>query len=130
MIACNTSIDVVRRFMDHVWGESRFDLLPDLIAPDYVAHLPIGDHYGPDGVRIDIAGYRAAIPDLSVEIEELLRAGNTVVRRFTLRGTQRGYLLGRDGQDRPVRLAGIALDRLESGKLIESWVVISLLGVV
>ena len=130
MNTCDTSIEVVRRLMDQVWGEGRFDLLPDLIAPDYVAHLPIGDHYGPDGVRIDIAGYRAAIPDLAVKIEELIRAGNTVVRRFTLQGTQRGYLLGRDGHDRPVRLAGIGLDRLESGKLIESWVVISLLGVV
>ena len=39
MIADDTELEVVRRLMQQVWGEGRFDLLPDLVAPDYVAHL-------------------------------------------------------------------------------------------
>lgn len=53
-----------------------------------------------------------------------------VVRRFTLRGIHRAHLLGRDATDRPLRRAGIAIDRLAGGLFVESWVVISWLGVV
>ena len=125
MITCDTDVEVVRRLMEQVWGEGRFDLLPDLIAPDYVAHLPIGDHYGPEGVRIDIAGYRAAIPDMTVSLEDIFAVGDLVVRRYVLGGTRRGTTDGCSEPGRSVRLPGIAVDRVVAGKLVESWVVVA-----
>lgn len=125
MITGDTDVAVVHRLMEQVWGEGRFDLLPDLIAPDYVAHLPIGDHYGPEGVRIDIAGYRAAIPDLAVTLEEVFAVGDLVVRRFVLRGTGRGATDCCPERRRSVRLPGIAVDRVVAGRLVESWVVVA-----
>jgi len=124
MIACEMDVKVVRQLMMQVWGESRFDLLPDLIAPDYVAHLPIGDHYGPEGVRIDIAGYRAVIQDLAVTVEEVFAAGERVVRRFVLGGTRRGSA-GGCPERRSVHLPGVAIDRVVAGRLVESWVVVA-----
>src|SRR5215216_5046299 len=111
MIANDTNVNVVRRLMEQVWGEGRFDLLQDLIAPDFVAHLPIGDHYGPDGVRIDIAGYRAVIQDLAVTVEEVFAAGERVVRRCVLGGTRRGSA-GGCPERRSVHLPGVAIDRV------------------
>ena len=125
MIAYETNAEVVRRLMELVWGESRFDLLPDLVAPEYVAHLPIGDHYGLEGVRIDIAGYRTAIPDLSVALEDIFGAGDLVVRRFVLRGTGRGATDCCPERRRSVRLPGIAVDGVVAGRLVESWVVVA-----
>jgi predicted ester cyclase len=125
MIACDTDVAVVRRLMEQVWGEGRFELLPELIAPDYVAHLPIGDHYGPEGVRIDIAGYRARISDMTVSLEEVFAAGDLVVRRYVLRGTHRGATDAGLAQGRSVHLNGIAVDRVVLGRLVESWVVVA-----
>ena len=117
--------DAVRRLMEEVWGLGKLDLLPVLIAPGYVAHLPIGDHYGPDGVRIDIVGYRAVMPDLTVELEEVFALGDTVVRRFVLGGTFRASTPNDEAPGRPVRLSGIGVDRVAGGMLIESWVVLA-----
>jgi hypothetical protein len=96
------NLDVVRRLMGEVWDGGNLALLPQLIADSYVGHLPIGDHYGPGGVRIDIEAYRRAVPDL--------------VRHFSLSGTL--------GSGSPFVLNGIAIDRLEEGRLVESWAVI------
>jgi predicted ester cyclase len=114
--------EVVRRLMEEVLGQGRVKLLPDLVAAEYVGHLPTGDHYGPEGVRIDIAAYRTAFPDLVVTLEDLLADGEHVARHFTLRGTHRRPFFGVPASGEPVMLRGIAIDRLVRGLLMESWV--------
>ena len=89
------NLDIVRRLMDEVWAAGRLQLIPELVADDYVGHLPIGDHYGPEGLRIDIAAHRAAFPDLTLRIDDLFASGDRVVRRYTLRGTLTRPLPGR-----------------------------------
>jgi hypothetical protein len=111
---------LVRVLMEEVLHAGRMLLLPQLIAPDYVCHLPIGDHYGPEGVRIDFAGYREAIPGLAVTLHDLFATGDRVARRFTLHD-------GSPGTTCPLTLHGIAIDRLARGRLIESWVQIDAL---
>jgi hypothetical protein len=110
------NLDVVRRLMDEVWNGGNLALLPQLIADSYVGHLPIGDHYGPGGLRIDIEAYRRAIPDLTVTLLHLLADDDLVVRHFALTGVLTSGT--------PVFLDGIAIDRLEAGRLVESWAVI------
>ncbi len=118
------NLEVVRQLLEAALGRGDLGLLPELIAPNYVGHLPIGDHYGPEGVRIDIAAYRAAHPDLTLTIEELIELDDRVVRRYTVRGTRRGPLLGHPPTGQPIELRAIAIDRLEAGQLVESWVMV------
>ncbi len=106
---------LVRMLMEEVLHAGRTLLLTELIAPDYVCHLPIGDHYGPEGVRIEFAGYRDAIPDLTVTLHDLFATGDRVARRFTLRSESAGTAC-------PLTLRGIGIDRLAGGRMIESWV--------
>jgi steroid delta-isomerase-like uncharacterized protein len=120
MSSLNTS--VVRRLMEDVWGRGQLQLLPTLVSEDYVGHLQIGDHYGPEGVRIDVAAYRTAFPDLTVTIDDLFAIGDRVVRRYTLRGTHLHAFLGAPGHGQTVVLHVVAIDRLVGGQLVESWV--------
>lgn len=113
---------VVRRLLEEGFGQGLVRWLPNQIAENYVGHLAIGDHYGPEGVRIDIDGYRAMLADLSVTVDDLFAHDDQVVRRYRLRGTAR-RLAPRDTIERaPVVLHGIAIDRFEGGWLVESWV--------
>jgi hypothetical protein len=113
---------VVRCLMEQVLGDGRFDLLPGLVALEYEGHFPLGDHYGPEGVRIDAVTYREAFPDLTVTLDDLFTAGDKVVRRFTLRGTLQYPYLGVPASGKPVALRGLGIDRLVGGLLVESWV--------
>lgn len=116
------NIEVVRRLLEDVLGRGRLELLDELVDADYVGHLPIGDHYGPAGVRIDVAGYRTAFPDLVVTLDDLFADRDKVVRRFTLRGTHQRPFLGIPASGQPAVLRGIAIDYLTDGRLVESWV--------
>jgi len=115
----------VRLLLESALGRGEVKLLPELIDPLYVGHLPIGDHYGPEGVRIDIAAYRSALPDLTVTIDELIELDDRVIRRYTIRGTHQGPLLGLPPTAQPIELRMVAIDRLEAGRLVESWVMVS-----
>lgn len=112
---------VVRRFVEEVINRGSAASLRDLVDPNHVVHEPIGDHYGPDGVRIALAGYRAAFPDLAVTIDDLVAEGDRVVRRFTARGTHQGTLMGVAPTGKTVSVEGIWIDRLVDGRLVESW---------
>jgi steroid delta-isomerase-like uncharacterized protein len=118
----------VRRFVEDVINRGETDLLPALVASDHIGHDPLGDHYGPEGVRISITELRSAFPDLRVTIEEVIAARDLVARRFTLRGTHRDTYLGLPATGRAVVTTGIAIDRIVSGRLAESWLTIDALA--
>ncbi len=117
-----TNAATVRRLMEEIWGQGRWELVSDLISATYVGHFAAGDHYGPEGARIEIHAYRRAIPDLTVTVDELLALDDKVVRRFTLRGTFSQPVLGIPANCQPVVMSAIAIDQLVHGKLVESWI--------
>jgi steroid delta-isomerase-like uncharacterized protein len=112
----------VVRFFEEAFNGGDALVLKDLIAPEHVSHLPAGDHYGPEGVRIDICSFRAAFPDLRLEIDELIEAPGSVVYRFTARGTHDGAFMGIPATGRRVVVQGMGIDRVRNGKLVERWV--------
>ena len=117
-----------RRFVEEVVNLGRTDLLPHLVAAEHVRHAPDGDLYGPEGVRVDLAEWRAGFPDLRVVVEDLVAEGDRVASRFVLRGTHAGPFLGVAPTGRRIALAGVAIDRLAGGRLAESWVSLDCLG--
>jgi steroid delta-isomerase-like uncharacterized protein len=119
---------LVRRFVEAVVNRGGTDLLPTLVAADHVGHDPLGDCYGLDGVRIGVEELRAAFNDLRMSVEEVVAAGDRVVHRFTLAGTQTGPYLGLPPTGRAVRATGLALDRVDGGKLAERWIVLDAIG--
>lgn len=113
---------LVRRFIEEVVNRNNARLLPELVAADHVRHAPDGDLYGLEGVRIDVAEWRAAFPDLCLALEDLIAEGDRVVSRFVLLGTQAGPFWGGPATGRAVAVGGVAIDRLAGGRLAESWV--------
>lgn len=71
---------------------------------------------------------RAGVPDLQETIEDLLAEGDRVAYRVTLRGTHLGELLGIPATGRTIAVAGIVIDRIADGKIVEEWNQSDLLG--
>ena len=119
---------LLRRFVEEVINRGETDLLPTLVARNHIGHDPLGDHYGPEGVRISITELRSAFPDLRLTIEDVIAVGDRVAHRFTLRGTHHGPYLGLPATGRAVVTTGIAFDRVVDGCLAESWLTIDALA--
>ncbi|MCA9860972.1 MAG: ester cyclase [Thermomicrobiales bacterium] len=116
------NVERVRAFFEEIHALNNSRLLQQTHAPAHVSHLPGGDHYGPEGVRIDIAGFLEAFPDLHIVLEEIYDAGEAVAYRFRATGTHLGAFLGFAPTGRAVQIDGLGIDRLENGKFIERWV--------
>ncbi len=72
-----------------------------------------------------IAGLRQSIldrfPDFRVTIDDQFAAGDKVATRVTFTGTHRGDYLGIPASGRRVVYTGIAIDRIEGGRVVEGW---------
>lgn len=89
-----------------------------LIAPDFAYN---GEVIGPEGAKQHLTVTRAAFPDLSWTIEEMLAEGDAVVTRYTYSGTQHGELMGIPPTGKSFRSTGIAIDRIAGGQIAEEW---------
>lgn len=113
---------IARRFFEEVVARQCERAARDLVAPNAVVHAPLGRFTGPDGVKRFGAKLRSAFPDAQIAVEDVIADGNQVAARWTLRGTQRGELLGVPPIGKPTILQGVSLFRLADGQIVETWI--------
>ena len=122
------NVERVREFFEDIFCCNNYRLLQSTHAETHNSHLPSGDHYGPEGVRIDIAGMLEAFPDLRIELEDVYDAGESVAYRFRITGTHLGAFLGFSPTGRSIHIDGLGIDRIEDDKFIERWIQFDSLG--
>src|SRR5262249_20761002 len=74
----------VRLFIEAVLNEGRLDLIDELIAADYVGHIPCAESEvtGPAGVHQLVSTHRRAHPGLYIKIEDQIAEDDRVVTRW------------------------------------------------
>jgi steroid delta-isomerase-like uncharacterized protein len=82
---------IVRRWYDEFWNAEKLDVLAELLHPDYV----FGEGYGAgapsvEGIKEANLFWHRVLPDLHFTIEDMIAEGETVVVRWTARGTHQG----------------------------------------
>jgi predicted ester cyclase len=122
------NVERVRVFFEDIFCGNNYRLLQSTHAETHISHLPSGDHYGPEGVRIDIAAMLEAFPDLRIELEDVYDAGESVAYRFRITGTHLGAFLGFSPTGRSIHIDGLGIDRIEDDKFIERWIQFDSLG--
>lgn len=101
-----------------------------LFAPDFRDYDPsrVGLPAGPEGIKAVWGMMRAAFPDLTVVIEDMLAEGDKVVVRAQIRGTHRGELMGIPPTGNAVSFSVIDITRISGGQLAERWAVADMLS--
>lgn len=80
------------------------------------------DLKGPDSWKRFIQEFRNAFPDFESIIDDQIAEGDKVATRFTSKGTNKGRLMGIEPTHRKLSWTGIIIDRIEKGKIVETWV--------
>ena len=113
---------IVRRFWG-VWEEDNFDLVDEVLAPDYLNHTPASPDQptGPEGIKEVVSMFRNAMPDLKVVIEDMIAEGDKVAVRYTLEGTHEGELFGVPPTGQRLSIKSISVERVSDGKIREHW---------
>ena len=107
----------MRRFAEEAINRKNWDAIHDLVAEDFVDHVPFpGQGPGRDGLRDVIGVFTRAFPDIQWTTHEQIGEGDTVVSRFTWTGTHRGEFLGIPATGRRVNVWGVVIDVVRDGK--------------
>ena len=115
--------EIYTRFIQEVFNEGNFDVLGDLLAPDYaIEDAPPGTAAGAEGVRQIVTMFRGAFPDLRITLDELVAEGDSVAARSTARGTHRGASMGIEPTGRSISMPTLTLVHMRNGRLVASWV--------
>jgi steroid delta-isomerase-like uncharacterized protein len=111
--------DVVTRFYEDGVNARNWEVVADLLAPDFTHN---GRRMGPGGQRRSLETLYTAFPDVRVTLDETLFAGETVVTRMTWTGIHRGAFMGIPACGRRVSWTAISIIRLSAGKIAQAWV--------
>jgi len=113
----------VRLFIEAVLNEGRLELIDELIAADFVGHLPGAepDVTGPAGVRQFVSSRRRAHPGLYVKIEDQIAEDDRVVTCWRAMVPAREAPAPLPLAGRAACCAGISVTRLLAGKQVDSY---------
>jgi len=111
-----------RRLTDAMCNQHDPAAVDQFVAPDVVERNSIlGKGLGREGYRQALQMLFATFPDVQLIHEDLLAEGDTVVARWTVRGTHRGEFMGMPATNEQVTVADIDIYRYARGKRVETW---------
>ena len=101
-------------------GEARY--AEAALAQNFVDRtLPAGRSQGLKGVLEASKNFRAAIPDLRAEIEELLVVKDRAVVRYLFTGHFTGSFKDLNGDGREISFRAVDIYRVQNGKISDNW---------
>lgn len=116
---------LVRRLYEECMNTGNFDLLPELMAADFV---------GSKG-EIGIAEYVKSVqplhlgfPNIRFSIEDIFAGGDRVAVRWVFTGTHQGNFAGVPASHRAVVQTGNVIFRVREGLLAQVWAQVDRLG--
>src|SRR5258708_2702445 len=102
---------VVRRLFEEVWNKGYLPVADQLFAYSYIHHDPSTPDVGrgPESEKKRATLYRNAFPDLRLTIEDIISEGETVMARWSCRGTHKGDLSGMAPTGKQFTISGVTI---------------------
>jgi steroid delta-isomerase-like uncharacterized protein len=123
--------ELVRRFIEGVWGKADMDLADQIIASDLIDHTPVSGVPGNrEGYKQLVHALHTAFPDLSLSLDRVIVDGDVAVDYWTCRGTHQGEFMNVAPSGKPVTFSGIDILKIEDGQIVETWHIEELLQLV
>lgn len=109
-----------------LWNGSEM-MMDGLVADLYVGHLPpsiLPDPLlGPEGFAFNLGGWRAGLPDMTLEVLDRIVAEDKAVVRTRLTGTHTAEFFGIPPTNQPLSFEMVFSYHFDAdGRLIEEWI--------
>lgn len=116
----HTHEELVRQYLD-AFNDRDSDRLADLLADDVVEHGIHEELHGVDEILDFLGRHFETFPDYSGETQDVVVDGDTVVVRYTVRGTHSGEYLDVEPTSYTAEWTGMAMYRIEDDRIAEIW---------
>ena len=112
---------IVDRFWDEVWNKKNLGIADELLADDVIVHNFATVVQGREAWRQSFAPFFTGFPDLTFTVEFTVSQGDRTVVRWMATGTHTGDFRNIAPTGKQIRIAGVAIYRVEGGKIVEGW---------
>ena len=112
---------LARRWFQEVWNDRNDAAILELMDPDSVGHVEGGEARGPEAFRSMRATFLSAVPDLRVDVEDIVADGEDAVVRWRVVGTHDGDGFGFPSTGRAVDARGMTWLVFRNGRVVEGW---------
>ena len=113
---------LVRSYIEKVWHQKNSAAIDEFLAVNYQRHTsPNVAPLNREGQKQRLVGIRAAFPDITLTLEEILAEGDRVAFRSTIRGTHQNIFQGIPPTGRQVTVSLLDIVRVEDSKIVEHW---------
>ncbi|MFQ6147084.1 ester cyclase [Streptomyces seoulensis] len=104
------------------WNTGQQRYLDLAVSPDFKDNtLPPGRPQGPTGPVFASKNFRAAVPDLTCELSDLLVTGDKITARLVFRGHFTGTFNGVQGKGQTVDFNAIDIQHVGAKQIVEDW---------
>jgi predicted ester cyclase len=117
----DVTIEAAKAFYQF-WETGDESLLKAAISPSFTDHtLPPGRPQGPQGPAFAAQHFRAAVPDLSVEVRKMIVADDYVTVHMEFRGHFTGSFGSTKGQGQTIDFIATDLIKIANGRITDNW---------
>lgn len=109
---------LARKLIDEVWNKGKLELIDELVDPGYEGRDPMMGTATRNGLKESVKAYRAAFPDLKLEVSTILSDGSYVCTRWTAKGTHLGPFLGMAPTGKHTVVTGLNLAEFRNGRIV------------
>lgn len=112
---------VHKRVIEELWNAGNVDIVDEHLHPQLRSRLR-GEGFGPTEVKEVVREFRAAFPDLRVEVDSQVAEDDTLVSFSTFTGTHQGVFRGVAPSGNSVTMRTACQTRFQDNKVIEETV--------
>ncbi len=115
----HVNLDQYERFAAEVWNNGNLDLIDEMIASDFVRHLPNSWHTpkieGAVAFKEYMTNIRTIYPDFHIQVHKKIAEGDMVASAWTVSATNKDL-------NKKITVRGMSMTRYADGKAAEEWV--------
>ncbi|GAA3828751.1 hypothetical protein GCM10022403_072560 [Streptomyces coacervatus] len=114
--------ELIEKVWAEAWGHGDVDALDTLLSPHYLRHGTEPQPQTLDAFKAAILSTRAAFPDLTTTIDDIVVEGDRAAIRWHSSGTHANAFLGVPPTERRVDISGATFARFEGDRVVEEHV--------
>jgi steroid delta-isomerase-like uncharacterized protein len=121
--------ELERRMYEEIFNKKNMGAVEQFYATNWTSDtlLP-GMASGIEGMKQQHAMINAAFPDMQVKLEDVIAEGDKLACLWTATATHKGEFMGMPPTGKRVTMRGIHIDRIASGKIVQTWGLSDALG--
>lgn len=113
---------MLQRFWEEIFNQANTKTLDEIVAKDYLNHdLVPGEGPGSEGLKQFVHLLHNSFADLRFEPTQMVAGDDKVVTRWEATGTHSGEFMGVPATGKKIKATGMAMHRIENGKIVEAW---------